>query len=187
MRIAIIGGVGSGKSTVLDIIKRLGHSVVSTDELNRELLSDPQYLRLLSAAFPDAVKVNVVDKEVLRNEIFSDRAKRLIINNIAHPIIKRKVLSLKDDPLFVEVPLIAESGMAKDFDELILVSAKTRIRLKRIKERPGIKQIAKKIIDSQLPEKKLKTYATITIYNNGTEEELECSVKKVLDYIFSKK
>lgn len=123
MRIAIIGGIGSGKSTVLDIVRNLGYPSLSADEMNRELLEDPQYIRLLGAAFPDVVVDGRVDKDSLRNQIFSDKTKRLMLNNIAHPMIKRKIASIEKDPLFVEVPLICESGMEKEFDELILVSA----------------------------------------------------------------
>lgn len=183
MRVAIIGGIGCGKSTVLEAIKELGFAVRSADEINRQLLEDQQYLRLLGAAFPDVVVGGKVDKDSLRAQIFSDPSKRYMLNNIAHPLIRRKIASFNDNPLFVEVPLIVESGMHEDFDELILVRSKMSKRIKRLKQRTRMKGYIRKIIFSQMPEKKLLSFATITINNNGTLDELKQSVKEVVDYI----
>ena len=185
MRIAIIGGIGSGKSTVLEAIKELGFSVRSADEINRELLDDPQYIRLLRAAFPDVIVDGKLDKDSLRSQIYSDPSKRHILNSIAHPLIRRKVATYDDKPLIVEVPLIVESSMHADFDELILVRSKVSKRVKRLKQRTMMKSLVRKVMLAQVSEKKLMQYATITIDNNGTIEELKQSVKEVMNYIMS--
>ncbi len=189
MRIAIIGGIGSGKSTVLNIIKKMGYPVLSADEINRELLDDEKYVRLLSAAFPDVVDENgVVNKGSLRDQIFEDKAKRRMLNNIAHPIIRQKVELVKADPLFVEVPLIVESGMHEDFDELILVTTNIFKRKKRIKLRNQMKgSQVDKIVRAQMSDKELQNYATIVIKNNGCYDSLRENVCEVVDFLLSKK
>jgi len=183
MKIAIIGGIGSGKSTVLGIVRELGFAVRSADEINNELLSDKQYLRLLGAAFPDVIVEGKVDRDNLRAQIFTDKAKRLMLNNIAHPLIKRRIAVIDDDPLFVEIPLIIESNMHEDFDEIILVRSKMRKRLKRIKQRKYMKGMAMKVIRAQMSDKKLLPYSSIVVNNDGTLDELKQIVKEVVDYL----
>lgn len=181
MRIAIVGGIGSGKSTVLEIIAKKGYVVRSADEINKNLLADEKYIRLLEAAFPDVVENGKVDKDSLRKQIFTDKAKRVMLNNIAHPMIRNSIAKIDADPLFVEVPLIVESGMHEDFDKIILVTAKSRTKTKRVKNRNNVsKFFVSKVMRAQMGDKALKPYADIIIKNDGSVEELQSKVEKVL-------
>ena len=121
MNIALIGGIGSGKSEVLKVAREMGIAALSADEINAGLLKSPEYIEKIAAAFPGCVVCGVVDKARLASEVFSDKGKREKLNSIAHPEIARKVAECKESPLVVELPLVLESGMAGMFDEIILV------------------------------------------------------------------
>ena len=63
MRVAIIGGIGAGKSEVLKIAKSKGFACLSADEINANLLLSPSYIAKIAAAFPSVVKDGAVDKK----------------------------------------------------------------------------------------------------------------------------
>ena len=63
MKIAIIGGIGSGKSAVLSIIKEMGYETLSADEINAEMLKDPEYQAKLEGLFPGVVKNDITLKK----------------------------------------------------------------------------------------------------------------------------
>ena len=72
MNIAIIGGVGSGKTEVLKVAREMGITALSADEINAELLRNPQYVEKVASIFPDCVVCGVVDKARLAAAVFSD-------------------------------------------------------------------------------------------------------------------
>lgn len=65
MRIAVIGGIGSGKSEVMKIAKERGFFCLSADEINDELLKTPSYIQKIATLFPSVVSNGVVDKGAL--------------------------------------------------------------------------------------------------------------------------
>lgn len=76
MRIAVIGGIGSGKSEVMKIAKERGFFCLSADEINAELLKTPSYIQKIATLFPSVVSNGVVDKGALAKIVFSDRGER---------------------------------------------------------------------------------------------------------------
>lgn len=187
MRIAICGGIGCGKSAVIDYLSKLGYCICKADEINAELFHDEKYIRLLVAAFPDVQLADgSIDKAKLRAQIFEDKSKRYMLNSISHPIIKMRIEQIPKDPLFVEVPLLLEANMRECFDEIIFVQASKRKRLKRLANRAGLTgRMALKIMRSQKSDKELKAVSTIILDNNGTKDELEKNIKEICDYLFS--
>jgi len=188
MRIAICGGIGSGKSAVLDIIRGLGYSVVSADDITRELYKDEKFVRLVAAAFPEAVIDGELDKATLSEIIFKDKAKRLVLNSISHPMIINRIMAIDCDPLFVEVPLLIESGLKEQFDEIIYVKSKLRHRIKRLKETRGLstKQI-RAVMKAQARSREVAEVATVILNNFGGIDELKENVVEIIDYILKDK
>ncbi|MBD5092165.1 MAG: dephospho-CoA kinase, partial [Clostridiales bacterium] len=76
MRIAIVGGIGSGKSEVLKVARDMGLACLSADEINAELLKTPEYIAEIATAFPAAVKDGGIDKAALAKIVFSDDSAR---------------------------------------------------------------------------------------------------------------
>lgn len=172
MKIAVIGGIGAGKSEVLGAARELGITCLSADEINAELLKDPDYIAALEKRFPDCVVCGVVDKPRLSALVFSDKKSRLDLNALAHPRIARRIEECTADPLVVELPLALESGMTDMFDEMILVIAPRRVRLRRLCARGLALPRAKAVMRVQVPVFMLRRVATRTIENTGSKEEL---------------
>ena len=165
MKVAVIGGIGTGKSEVLKVAREMGLACLSADEINAELLSDPEYVAKLAERFP---------------EVFSDRKSRLALNAIAHPEIAKRIAACDADPLVVELPLMLESGIADTFDEVILVTAPRRLRLERLQKRGVSLPRAKAVMRVQLPVFMLRRVATRTILNTGSLDELRASARDLL-------
>jgi dephospho-CoA kinase len=111
-KIAITGGIGSGKSTVSNILKVKGYPVYSCDEIYAELVNSKIYIDEIKKVFPTAVKQGKIDKKCLAEIIFSDKQERTRLNEIAHPLIMQTLLARMNESdsqiVFAEVPLLLE-------------------------------------------------------------------------------
>lgn len=186
MRIAIIGGIGSGKSTVLSIVKSMGISTLSADEINGELLQDEDYIAKIASEFPSAVIDGKVDRHALASIIFNDDEARLKLNSIAHPLILERIKADVSDPLVVEMPLLLECGATELFDEVVYVHAPKLMRVIRIKRRRNGKTFVEKRMRAQGNLVKLKAVATRVLNNNRGKRHLERITKSTFKKILIK-
>lgn len=185
MRIAIIGGIGSGKSAVVQIAKECGFHCISADEINSQLLSTPSYIAQIAQNFPTAVKDGNVDRAELASIVFSDSSKRELLNSIAHPQIMQRIKDCEFSPLAVELPLFLEWG-DNDFDEVVLVKASLFKRIKRLEKRGLSYKEAISRIKAQVSPRALEKVATCTINNNANIQKLRRNAIKTLQNILSK-
>ena len=140
-KIAITGGIGSGKSAVCRILKERGYPVFSCDEINRTLLSEKSYLDGLCALFPTCVKEKKKKKTALASLVFSDKEALETLNAYAHPRISERLQRDMDGAkktCFAEVPLLFESGMTKQFDGAIVVLRNKEERIRAVVARDGL-------------------------------------------------
>jgi len=140
--IGIIGGIGSGKSTVSRLFAAEGCAVIDSDALSHEILQTPEvraYLReWLGPAVFDAD--GSVSRKHLGQLVFSDPAQLRRLNNLLHPKIAQRRAELMQiylaDPAIKAIvwdsPLLLESKLDRDCDALVFVSATDEIRLKRV-------------------------------------------------------
>lgn len=186
MRIAVIGGIGSGKSEVMKIAKERGFFCLSADEINAELLKTPSYIQKIAALFPSVVSNGVVDKGALAKIVFSDRGERKKLNALAHPEIMRVISECKESPLVVELPLFIEGG-DEAFDEIVYVRAPLFKRISRLKKGRGmsVKQAVSRI-RSQVPSAVLRAKATIVIDNSRSLSALQARANETFNQILSK-
>lgn len=186
MKICITGLIGSGKTSVLDILRRYTSNVFSCDEINDQLLSDESYLKVLAQNFGEDIIVDgVLDKKALAKIIFLNEDKRLLLNKLSHPEITKKLIELINDKsgdIFIEIPLLAESNLATLFDKIWLVESDYEVRIDRIIKRDNISHsLALAKINSQAKnESMLKSVATDTIHNNNDQTFLELQIKTLL-------
>ena len=183
-KIAITGGIGSGKSAVCRILKERGYPVFSCDEINRTLLSEKSYLDGLCALFPTCVKDGNLQKTALAALVFSDKDALETLNAYAHPRISERLQRDMDGAqktCFAEVPLLFESGMAKQFDGAIVVLRNKEERIRAVVTRDGL--TAEKAearmkqqfdYDGPLPD------GCLVIENNGDEAALCEKIDEVL-------
>lgn len=182
MRIGITGTIGSGKTEVVNYIKSKGYDVFNCDEVNTELLEEKSY-DLLFSEFNDCFDNKVLNKTKLADTIFSDHSKKRKLESIMHPLILNKLLAIKSDLIFAEVPLLFECGWEKYFDHTILLVSDEKIALERLMARGINNDDSKRRILSQMPvEEKIKK-ASFIIYNNGSLDDLYSSIDKILKQI----
>lgn len=178
MRIAVIGGIGVGKSTVSEILKEYGFRTYSADKINASLLETNEYLEEIEKVFPEVFVDDVFDKQKLINEVFDNKEKLEMLNKISHPRICQSIVDYaKDDNVVIEIPLIDKTGLEKYFDVIILVRSAMRYRLKRLAERGLTQDLSKRIISEQPNDRTLKQYATHEIINNGSIEDIRRRIK----------
>jgi dephospho-CoA kinase len=177
MLIAITGGVGSGKSEVLKIIKKIDGNTLSADEINSELFYDISYINSLAAEFAEAYIDGKIDKKILASIIFSDKDRRNALNALAHPIIFRTVQKKAGEmtgDVFVEIPLLAETGQKELFDRVWLVVSDKNIKTERLKKsRKMTENDIFSVMDAQYGDAERLKIADDIIENNGKIKELE--------------
>lgn len=183
MMIVIAGGIGVGKSAVTDILKKEGATILSADEINRELLNREDYINKIDAYFPGVVKDGRVDKSALRKIIFSNEEERLKLNALSHPLIFAEIKErskILGGAVFTEVPLLMECGWAEMFDKIWAVTAPYEERIERIMKRDNIdRKYAETMIASQSEEERVLEIADEIILNSGDLEKLNREVSSL--------
>ena len=166
--IALTGGIGSGKTTVSELFKSKNIPIIDTDIIARKIVvqGKPAYIEIIKTFGEDIVDKNRnIDRQILRELIFSSEKKRLQLENILHPLIWTEVksqislLTQKSLPYcIVVVPLLFEN-MARDkpivFDRILVVDVEEDIQIKRTIKRDNssalqIKEIMKTQVSRQV-------------------------------------
>lgn len=183
-KIAITGGIGSGKSTVARIIRSLGYPVYSADEEYALVLRDQTVLEKIGESFP-VVKDGVLDRKALSEIVFSDKEALMRLNQITHPVIMEKLLSkMTEEISFAEVPLLFEGKYESLFDNVIVVMRPLPQRVSSVTERSHISE--KEVLDriqNQFDYANNDLSAHTIIENNGDLSLLEDEVKTALEKI----
>ena len=142
LKIAITGGIGSGKSTVCSLLKKKGYSVFSCDDIYGEIVVSDSYIQKIKALFPTAVENNQIDKKRLSDIVFSDTEKREQLNSVAHPLIMQELIKRMENAeekiSFAEVPLLFEGGFDALFDGILIVNRSEKERILAVYERDGL-------------------------------------------------
>ena len=154
LKIAVTGGIGSGKSKALQILSKKGYPTFSCDEIYKSIINTKEYVMLVEKHFPTCVTSGKIDKTKLAQVIFEDPQKRSTLNEIAHPLILKslfdQMLNTNSQITFAEVPLLFEEGLENRFDGVIVIKREISERIKAIQLRDNIsKEAAEKRIFSQ--------------------------------------
>ncbi len=192
IKIGLTGGIGSGKSTVADFLRKKGIKVFDADRLAKELMTSDEELKreLIKEFGEETFSGGELNREYLANTIFVNPAKVEKINSIVHPVVKNKLTSLmnkeleKSNLVAAEAALIFEADMTEMFDYIWVVTADEEIRIKRVMERSGLsrREIIKRM-ENQIPEKEKISRADFVFYNNNSVEKLEENVSFMLSII----
>lgn len=182
-KIAVTGGIGSGKTTACRILEGWGFPVLSCDEISRGLWRDEGYLETLADAFPDCTVGGKIDKARLTGLIFSDTAARKRLESLAHPRIMRELMSeMEGLPVcFAEVPLLFEGGYEGLFDAVIVVRRREEARISSVMARDGAtEEEVKGRLSAQLSDGEREREGVIVIDNDGSFEDLAIRLRGAL-------
>ena len=186
LKVALTGGIGSGKSTVAEFLDELGAYVIDSDQLARDVVErgTPGYEAVL-ATFEDGILTDgEIDRAKLAEIVFKDATARAALESIIHPFVRdsaeKMVKSLPSDAVVInQIPLLVETDGAKRFDFVITVSADEDVRRRRLIER-GMKdyEVTKRLA-AQVNDAAREAIAHSVIRNNGSIDELRQVVEEL--------
>ena len=194
LRIAVTGSAGSGKSLVCQRFKTLGLVTLDCDVIARQIVEPGmQGFKKIVEVFGRSIvqKDGTLDRTRLRNVIVDDAILRKKVEDILHPQILREMVLQIENAVYkgkkavaVEVPLLFELGMKKQFDVTIAVVAQDIDLVKRISKRDEVSnKNAQKMLNLQMAQEDKMAMADHVVINKGTMAELFESVDKLFDKI----
>ncbi|MBO5852125.1 MAG: dephospho-CoA kinase [Clostridia bacterium] len=189
--IAVTGGIGSGKSTVTNLIKELGYTVFSADEVYKNMLKDDGFFKgVLNSV---GVEFNGDKTKALKEVsslVFRSKEALNALNNYTHPKIMQKMFELNagvDGIVFNEVPLLFEGDYQHLYNEVIIVIRNLEDRIKSVSKRDGLTmQEIKERIKNQFNYENNAIFKHTVIYNDGTDRDLAEKVRAVVNEIVKK-
>jgi len=190
LKIALTGGIGSGKSTVAKYFKRLGAAVIDADEIVHDLLRKPKIIRRIVNYFGSGVLVNrQLDRKILRHLVFTNVKKRHWLEKLLHPLVYKKIQLCPKTRLpyiILVIPLLLETRKTTKFDRVLVIDSTEKNRIKRLRQRDhsSIRSI-KNIMRTQVARRQRLAAADYLITNNGSLRNLEQQVK-VLHCLFKR-
>lgn len=190
LNVAVTGNIAAGKSTVVELFRRWGATVVDADVLAREA-QEPgtDVLAQIAQRFGADVLApdGSLDRAALRGKVMGDDAALGALNAIVHPAVRKRRDDLqrqaeaRGDLLLVnDIPLLFETLDPASFDRVILVDAPVAVRRSRLRALRGLSnEDADRMIAAQMPAERKRGRSHVVIDNEGTQLELEAKARAV--------
>ena len=195
-RIALTGGIATGKSYVSGKIKEAGVPMVDADLLSREVVAPgtPGLAAVRRRFGPDAVRRDgTMDRVRIAQIVFKDKRARLDLEAIIHPAVQKAIDEFfatlpKRTPFAVaDIPLLFETGRENQFNAVVVVACPRDLQLKRLMERNKLsKEDAERRLNSQLPIDQKVKKATHVIRTEGTFEDTDVQVADLIKKLSAK-
>jgi dephospho-CoA kinase len=191
--VALTGGIGAGKSLAAQYFSDLGARVVDADQLARVAIErgsegfDEVVLRFGEKIMRDGD----IDRKALAEIIFSDPQAKEDLEAIIHPRVRELFAAVVSDlqpgeVLIYEIPLLAESGSAKNFDLVITVEADLELRKERLRKRGMFISEIERRIAAQATREDRQALADFVITNDGDEDQLLRAVENLWEELPSR-
>lgn len=186
LKVALTGGIGSGKSAVGDLLQELGAYIIDSDQLARSVIErgQPGYESVVTHFGDEILTAGEIDRAKLAAAVFKDETKRKLLESIIHPLVRlaaaEQMKNLPADAVFVnEIPLLFETDGAGRFDFVISVQADEDKRRERLRAR-GMKdyEISQRI-SAQATDEQRASISDVVLDNNGDLEQLAQAVQKL--------
>lgn len=193
LMIGITGGIASGKSTVVAMIKEAGYQVIDADQVVHQLQEKGGRLyEALKQAFGNEIlkEDGELNRKKLSEMVFSNPSHMATSSAIQNQIIKEELAAERDQlaqsqtVIFMDIPLLIELGYQDWFDAIWLVYVDAQTQLRRLMARNHLREVdAKKRLSSQLSIEGKSPYASLVIDNSGDMETLRKQVHKALEQL----
>jgi len=186
-RVALTGGIGSGKSTVAERFAEHGVRVSDADAISHALTAPGgDALPAIQASFGHGILDDQgrLDRHALRKRVFSDSAERQRLEQILHPMIRARMLAESDDPsspyALLVIPLLLETGQDSLADRILVVDLPESEQIARVRQRSGLDpgEICR-IIAAQVTRGERLAAADDVIDNSGDREALNQAVAEL--------
>jgi len=195
-RIALTGGIATGKSHVRRQFEELGVPTIDADTLAREAVAPgTEGLAAVVRAFGSGIlePSGALDRKKLAGLVFSDEDARRRLEAIVHPAVRRVTdewfssLEGGRHPFAIaDIPLLYEVGRDRDFDTVIVVASDPAVQLRRVMERDGLTDTqARQRVDAQLPIAEKVRRADYVIRTDGSFEDTNRQVVQVHERLLS--
>ena len=192
LRVALTGGIATGKSYVLDRFRRLGVPCLDADELVRGVeAAGTEATAQIAARFGAGVLAadGSVDRAKLGAIVFADPLARRELESIVHPAVYRAIAAglrafelLEVHPFaVVDVPLLFETASEKQFDRIVVTACPPDVQLARLRARGMRDEEAGRRLAAQWPTDRKIAGATHVVRTDGTFEETDRQVAEIYD------
>jgi len=188
--IGLIGGIGSGKTTVAKLLQDLGAQVIHADAVGHDVYAPqtPGWHALIDAFGATILAPDrSIDRKKLGAIVFADSTQLQRLNAIVHPLIgteiRRRVEALRiggfTAPIVIEAAILVEAGWLALVDEVWLVAASHSAVAERLQAQRGLSaEEVRRRVDAQLSDDERRRHAQVVIANTGSIEELRSQVAK---------
>jgi dephospho-CoA kinase len=188
--VALTGNIGAGKSTVTELFKRWGATIIDADQLVREVQApgQPAFNRIADRFGRSVVKTDgTLDRATLRAKVLADPSALADLNRIVHPEVHRLRLKLleearvRGDRIVVsDIPLLFEADDPTSFDAVVLVDAADAVRRARLVTLRGLPPAeADRMMQAQRPAAAKRVRSDYVIENDGDMPALERAAARV--------
>ena len=187
LKIALTGGIGSGKTTVTDYFRKLGVPVIDADETSHEVTQAGEpAVQKISDAFGDSVLDcdGNLDRTALRNIVFGDPESRKLLESILHPEIRRRMnetASRTQSPYCLfSIPLLIETSQYLSYDRVLVIEASEDRRRSWIQTRSDLTQNEiTAILSAQVSDEQRRRVADDLLINDGGIDDLHARIERL--------
>ncbi|MFL6279175.1 MAG: dephospho-CoA kinase [Vicinamibacterales bacterium] len=193
LRVALTGGIATGKSYCLARFASFGVPVIDADQLARDAVAPgSRALEEVAARFGPSILLadGSLDRPSLGRIVFTDRGARADLEAIVHPEVYRRIgewlasLPPRTRVAIADIPLLFETGHTHDFDRVVVVACDPREQLRRIMARDGLSERdARARLDSQWPIEEKEARADYVIKTDGTVADTDSQVRTVFELL----
>ena len=189
--IGITGGIGSGKTTLCKHLKKIGYPVHDSDKHVSGIYKKPNkvFLNFIKKnVSKEAVQNHKINKKKVANVIFNRDTIRKKLEKYIHNEVKKsregfikKNHKNNKGVIFLDIPLLFENNLEKNFDIVLCVISKKKLRIERVlKSKKFTKEILNKIFKTQTSDKERRSRSQIIINNNKTKKDFIFSAERAL-------
>jgi dephospho-CoA kinase len=191
--IGLTGGIGSGKSTVCQMFRDLGITIIDADQIAREIVApgSDELKKIIEKFGVSLLKNdNTLNRDALRTLIFNNSSAKKWLEDLLHPVIYQTMIDRAqqaDSPyVILDIPLLAETlknqpiHIREYIDRILVIDTTEALRISRLKNHNRYPEdVIKKIINQQASQKERSAIADDVIENNEAIETLENKVMRL--------
>lgn len=192
--IGLTGGIATGKSTVTKFLRQRKLPVICADEISHHMTQkgQPAYRKILKEFGEDYLLPNQeFDRKKLASLVFHNQKAKKTLENIVHPLVRKEIKKQiaksrkSNEPIvFLDIPLLFESGWEKICDATICIYTTQKIQIERLKKTRGMsRQEILVRIHNQMPLQEKCEKSDFIVRNVGSRTELKKEIKKILKSI----